>query len=226
MSGTTTKLPAFGLTGGIASGKSTVARYLESLGAKVMNADQMGHELLIPGSPAYPQIISSFGREILIPTGESAAEPGREVVREIDRKRLAAIVFANPQKLRVLNAILHPMILQRILEITRQTWEGEPGIVIVVEATLIYETGIEKNFLKIIATWCRPEQQLERLLAKGEISREDADARIAAQIPLEQKCSRADYVIDCSASIDATQTQVKSLYPELRQVAAGSRAES
>ena len=204
----TLKIPAFGLTGGIATGKSTVAEHLERFGATIVDADRLGNELLIPGSPAYPQVISTFGREVLTPAGE------------IDRKLLAAIVFADRERLQALDGILHPLILQRILEITRQTWEGEPGIVIVVEATLIYEARIERNFLKVIATWCRPEQQLERLLKKG-FSRDEAEARIASQIPAEEKSRRADYRIDCSTTLEATRSQVESLYPELQRLAAG-----
>ena len=209
----TLKIPAFGLTGGIATGKSTVAEHLERFGATIVDADRLGNELLIPGSPAYPQVISTFGREVLTPAGE------------IDRKLLAAIVFADRERLQALDGILHPLILQRILEITRQTWEGEPGIVIVVEATLIYEARIERNFLKVIATWCRPEQQLERLLQKG-FSQDEAEARIASQIPAEEKRRRADYRIDCSTTLEATRSQVESLYPELQRLAAGPKAES
>ncbi|MGH9432502.1 MAG: dephospho-CoA kinase [Terriglobia bacterium] len=214
MSDEIAKIPAFGLTGGVASGKSTVAQYLQSLGAKIIDADRVGHELLRPGSPAYPLIISTFGPEVLTSAKESARAPQGA----IDRQRLAAIVFADPQKLRALNAILHPLILLRILEITAQHREREPGGVTVVEAPLIYEAEIEKNFVKVIVAWCRPEQQLERLLAKGGISHADAEARIAAQIAPDEKRRRADYVIDCSTTIEATGVQAKALYPELQRV--------
>ncbi|MGH9452450.1 MAG: dephospho-CoA kinase [Terriglobia bacterium] len=212
MSDRIARIPAFGLTGGIASGKSTVAHFLEILGAKIIDADRVGHELLLPGSPAYPQIVSAFSPEILTSAGDATGA--------IDRKRLAAIVFADPEKLRALNAILHPLILLRILEISMQNHEREPAGVTIVEATLIYEAGIEKNFLKVIATWCRPEQQLERLLAKGGISQAQAEARIAAQTAPEEKRRRADYVIDCSATIEATRVQAKALYAELASVMA------
>ena len=224
MSDTITTIPAFGLTGGIASGKSTVARFLETFGAKIIDADHVGHELLLPSSPAYPQIISRFGPQILAAAEDSARDPAGEPAA-INRQRLAAIVFADPEKLRALNAILHPLILLRILETIMETREREPGGVAVVEAPLIYEAGIEKNFLKVIVTWCRPEQQIERLLAKGGISRAETEARIAAQMAPVEKRRRADYLIDCSTTVENTQTQVNELYSKLQKMAARSRAE-
>jgi dephospho-CoA kinase len=212
LAGANVKVPAFGLTGGIATGKSTVASYLELLGARIIDADRVGHEMLNPGSPGYPHIISAFGQEILGPRAG------------IDRKRLAALVFGDPRKLETLNAILHPLILMRVLEMAQQARKQNPSGVTVVEAALIYEAGIETSFLGVIATWCRPEQQLERLLAKDQISREEAQARLAAQLPAGDKRQRADFAIDCSTSIESTRAQVELLFPKLQRLAAEAAA--
>jgi len=120
----------FGLTGGVASGKSTVARVLEGLGARIIDADRVGHELLRRPHPAYQEVVRRFGSEILDPTGE------------IDRKRLGAVVFADPTKLRDLNAILHPPIIARVEELAAQHHARNPGAVVVVDAALLFEAGI------------------------------------------------------------------------------------
>jgi dephospho-CoA kinase len=196
----------FGLTGGVACGKSTVARMLEQFGAKVIDADGLGHELYRAPLPAYKEIISRFGSEILDSAGE------------IDRKRLGSIVFADAQKLRDLSLILHPRIVERIEEFVLGYHALAPHAVIVADAALIYEAGVADRFLKVLVTWCRPEQQLERLMAKTDLSRQDAERRIVAQLPIDEKRRRADYIIDCSGTLDSTQAQVEALYPKLRSL--------
>jgi dephospho-CoA kinase len=200
---------SFGLTGGIASGKSTVARFLEALGAKVIDADRVGHELLQSSNPIHHKVVSHFGQEILEPGGE------------IDRGRLGSIVFTDPQKLSDLNSILHPSLIARVGELTEELRSRHPRAVILVDAALIYEAGIADCFAKILVAWCRPEQQIERLMAKTGLSREDALRRRASQIPPEEKRRRADYVIDCSGSLEETQAQVEALYPEIKRLAEG-----
>lgn len=200
----------FGLTGGVASGKSTVARMFEELGAKVIDADGLGHELYRAPLPAYKEIVSRFGSEILDSSGE------------IDRMRLGPIVFADAQRLRELSAILHPPIIERIEEQVLYYHVQEPHAVIVVDAALIYEAGIADRFLKVLVTWCRPEQQLERLITQAGLSREEAERRIAAQLPIEEKRRRADYVIDCSGKLESTRAQVRTLYSELKRLVEAS----
>jgi len=198
---------SFGLTGGIASGKSTVARFLEELGAKVIDADRVGHELLRPSNPVYRQVVAGFGQEILRPDGE------------IDRARLGSMVFANPEKLRELSAIMHPSLIARVEELAAELCVRHPGAVILVDAAVIYEAGAADRFAKILVAWCRPEQQIERLMAKTGLSREDALRRVASQIPSEEKRRRADYVIDCSGSLAETRAQAEALYLELQRLA-------
>ena len=199
----------FGLTGGIASGKSTVARILEELGAKVIDADRAGHELLRRPHSVYRQVVARFGQAILRPDGE------------IDRARLGSIVFADQERLRELNAIVHPTLTARVDELATELRAGRPDAVIVVDAAVIYEAGLADRFAKILVAWCRPEQQIERLMAKAGLSREDALRRVASQIPPEEKRRRADYVIDCSGSLAQTRTQAEALYPELKRLAEG-----
>jgi len=197
----------FGLTGGAASGKSTVARMFEELGAKVIDADQLAHELIRAPLPAYQEIVRSFGTHVLDASGE------------IDRSKLGAIVFAEREKLRELNAILHPRIIEGVEELARDYHAQDPRAVIVVDAALIYEAGIADRFAKVIVVWCRPEQQLERLMANAGLSREEAERRIAAQMPAEEKRHRADYVIDSSGTLEETHHQVEALHQMLNPIA-------
>ena len=206
-------MASFGLTGGIASGKSTVAAMLGELGAKVIDADQLGHEELRPGAPAFPEIVRRFGREVLAPSGE------------IDRRRLGAIVFADSGKLAQLNAIVHPAIMARSEEMVAAFEAQDPAVVVVVDAALIFEAHMEDRFLKIIVAWCRPEQQLQRLMAKAGLTREEAERRIGAQMSAEEKRRRAEYVIDCSGSLRHTREQVAALYPKLKSPAQPKKGE-
>ena len=196
----------FGLTGGVASGKTTVARMFEALGARIIDADQLGHELLRAASRAYQEVLAQFGREILDASGE------------INRGRLAALVFAEPSRLAALNAILHPKILNRVEEIAAEYRAVEPAAVILVEAALIYEAEVEDRLAKVIVAWCRPEQQIARLVAKTGMSRAEAERRIAVQMPVEEKRRRADCVIDCSGSVEDSRARVQTVYSDLKEL--------
>lgn len=196
-----------GLTGGIASGKSTVAYMLRGLDCQVLEADPLGHELLEPGQSAYDEVVREFGNGIL--------GPGDKV----DRAKLGAIVFSDATKRARLNQILHP----RILDVVRQWFAaleraGGPELAIV-EAALIIEAGFNKELDKVIVCWCRPEQQLSRLMERG-MTQEQAGLRIASQMPGDQKRAQADEVIDCSGSLEETERQVGSVFAKLQQAAA------
>jgi dephospho-CoA kinase len=191
-----------GLTGGIASGKSTVDRMLRDRDYMVFDADAIAHELLEPGQAAHDAVVRQFGREIL---REDAT---------IDRGKLGAIVFADPAKRERLNAILHP----RIREISddwfaRLDRPGGPAIAFE-DAALILEAGLRKYFDRVIVCWCRPEQQIERLKERG-LSLEQAHRRIAAQMSMDEKRRLADDVIDCSGSLEETERQVEALLAKL-----------
>ncbi len=200
----------FGLTGGVASGKSTVARMFEELGAKVIDADRIGHELLGSTQPPYNEIVRRFGKEVLDASGE------------IDRRRLGAVVFSDAAKLRELNAILHPRIIERVEKEAQRYRAQDPRAVILVDAALIFEAGIGSRFEKLLVAWCPPEMQIERLMAKRGLSRKKAEQRVASQIPSDEKRRRADYVIDCSGSPEDTRKQVERLFLELRRIVAGN----
>ena len=202
-------MPSFGLTGGIASGKSAVAAMFQDLGAKIIDADQLAHELICTGSLIFAQIASHFGSTIL------------DAERQVDRKKLGEIVFRDPAERAALNAIIHPAIMARRRELIARYEDADRNVIVISDAALIYEAHIESYFLKVIVAWCRPEQQLERLISKTGLSREQAERRIKAQMPTEEKRCRADYVIDCSGSIEETRQQVAALYPELKRVAKG-----
>lgn len=198
----------FGLTGGVASGKSTAAKMFADLGATIIDADRVGHDLLASSLSAYQEIVHRFGDEILDASGE------------IDRKELGALVFADPIKLQDLNAIVHPKIIARVEQIAEQLGAAHPGEVIVVDAALIFEAGIGASFLKVIVAWCQREQQIERLVAKTGLTREAALRRIAAQMSVEEKRRRADFLIDCSGSLEKTRAEVEALYAVLKQIVA------
>lgn len=199
----------FGLTGGIASGKSTVAQVFRELGAHIIDADQIGHEMLLTSSAAFPELVEAFGRGILNSSGN------------IDRSKLGPLVFSNPVMLRRLNSIVHPRIIERTSQLAAAHCAENPSAVVVVDAALIYETGIPGRFVKTIVAWCRADQQIERLMAKTGLSREEAERRIASQMPADEKRRRADFVIDCSGNLEQTRHQVEALYPVLHQLTRG-----
>jgi dephospho-CoA kinase len=190
-----------GLTGGIGSGKSAVAGMLREMGVPVIEADDLVRELSRAGEPVYDEIVQAFGREILAENGE------------IDRARLAGVVFGSPEKLERLNRIVHPRVLERT-----ERWIGERrregAALVVVEAPLLVEAGFHRRLDRLVVVWCRPEQQIERLSGRG-MSREEAEQRIAAQMPVEEKMRLADYLIDNSGTRDETRQQVERLVTRL-----------
>jgi len=202
-----------GLTGGIASGKSTVDRMLRDRDYMVFDADAIAHELLQPGQPTSDAVLRQFGGGIL---GAGGA---------IDRGKLGAIVFADPAKRAILNGILHPRI-RDISEDWFKRLDGPGGPSIAFEdAALILEAGLRKHFDRVVVCWCRPDQQIERLEERG-LSLEEAQRRIAAQMPIDEKRRQADEVIDCSGSLEETERQVEALLAKLEQAATARRSRS
>lgn len=193
-----------GITGGIASGKSVVARMLRELGFPVIDADSLSHQLMDPGRPAFDEIVAEFGRAVVGPTGR------------IDRTGLGAIVFADPNKLARLNAILHPRVETEIAQ-KFADWEQD-GVLdaAFVEAALLVEAGYQRRLNGLVVAWCTPEQQLERLHARG-MSEDEARRRIASQMSVEEKLRYATEKIDCSRTLEETQRQVEKLAAKLRK---------
>jgi dephospho-CoA kinase len=197
-----------GLTGGIAAGKTTVASMLRDRDVPVLDADPLGHELLEPGQAAYEEVVAAFGREIL------------EAGGKVNRAKLGGVIFADAGKRARLNQILHPRILEVVQKWFAALDEPEGPEFAVVEAALIVEAGYNRNLDKLIVCWCRPEQQLERLMLRG-LSAEEAQQRIAAQMPLDEKRRLADEAIDCSGSIEETQRQVNQAAEKLKLAGSG-----
>jgi dephospho-CoA kinase len=199
-----------GLTGGIGSGKSTVTAMLRGRGVPVLDADELGHELLEPGHEAYAETVREFGTEILRPDAT------------IDRHKLGAIVFADAAKRARLNQVIHPRIRSNA-DRWFASWDHPGGPDFAFEdAALILESGGRGNFDRVVVCWCRPEQQLDRLVARG-LSREDAERRIAAQMPIDEKRRLADDVVDCSGAIEETKRQVHELMEKWKQMATAAK---
>jgi len=203
-----------GLTGGIGCGKSTVAAMMRELGCHVVSADQIAHALMLPGHPAYDEIRRQFGAQVFTPDGN------------IDRARLAAIVFSDPQRLASLNAIVHPRVLSELDQTFDRLSRTDPDGIAVVEAALLIESGYHQRLDRLILVSCTREQQLERLTQPAfgrNMSPEQAEMRIAAQMTLEEKRKLANDEIDSSRSLDDTKKQVRVLVDRLKRMAGSNR---
>ena len=194
-----------GLTGGIASGKSTVAQLFEELGCHVVDSDRITHELLEPGQSVYDAVVEEFGSGIVKADGS------------IDRRALGSIVFGNPELRRVLNSLVHPGVAERQQSFLDEVAARAADAIGIVDAALMIETGSYKNYDRIIVVSCSVGQQHERLKARG-LSDEDIEARIASQMPLAEKLQYADSVIDNSGMLDETRRQVERVWNELREL--------
>jgi dephospho-CoA kinase len=193
-----------GLTGGIASGKSAVAAMLREMGFRVLDADSLAHRLIEPGQPAHDEILREFGPSI------------NDASSRIDRAKLGAIVFNDRAKLDRLNAIVHPRVAEVVLS-KFDEWERKgTRDAAFVEAALLIESRIHEKLDGLVVAWCEPEQQLERLLARG-LSEAEARRRIAAQFPVEEKLRLATEKIDCSGPLEETRRQVEALAVRLRR---------
>jgi len=192
-----------GLTGGIASGKSWAANQLRELGFHILDADLTGHQLIEPGASAYEDVVGEFGKEILSED------------KSVDRKKLGAIVFADPKKLAMLNSILHPCI-EEVMNKQFKAWRAQ-GVTdpVFVEAALLVEAGMHKRLDGLVVVYCTLQNQIERLVARG-LSEVEARGRIALQLPTEEKLKFATYKIDTSYTMQYTQEQIAALAEKLR----------
>ena len=195
-----------GLTGGLASGKSFVAEQLAKLGCFVIHADKLGHDVLLPGGEAYAPAVAEFGPEILDMNGL------------IDRRRLAAIVFNDPERLARLNSLVHPPVGDRIQALIDDFARREPNGIAVVEAAILIETGAYKSYDRLIVAVCTEQEQLERAMRRDGLTREEALARLGRQLALSEKIKYADYVIDTSGTKQRTIEQTRAVYESLRSI--------
>jgi len=198
-----------GLTGSIGVGKTFVASVFIELGCHVLDADQTAREVVMPGTPGLKALVEAFGDDILATDGT------------LDRKSLGALIFADQSKRQRLNHILHPFIIARQDEILNG-WEAEdPDGIGIVDAALMIESGGYKRFDKLIVVHCRPEVQLERLMLRDKLSREEALRRINSQMPQEEKQQFADYLIDTSDGFELTRSRSVEIYNQLLRVIRG-----
>jgi dephospho-CoA kinase len=194
-----------GLTGGIACGKSFVGETLAGKGCLLIQADELGREVMAPGGVAYEGVVKEFGPEILASDGT------------IDRRKLAARVFGNSDRLARLNALVHPAVIrleeERIADFARR----EPQGIAVVEAAILIETGSYKRFDKMILVICRQDQQMERAMRRTGAAEADVRARLDSQMTVDEKRKFADFVIDTSGEKEDTLRQTLAIYEELRR---------
>jgi dephospho-CoA kinase len=193
-----------GLTGSIAVGKSFVLGVLAELGGHVIDADQIAREVVEPGTEGLRLVREEFGREVLTSDGA------------LDRARLGAIVFGDETKRTKLNSILHPLIMAAQDKLISE-WEAKDtdGLVII-DAALMIESGGYRRLDKLIVVHCRPEIQLQRLMARNSLSQADAEQRIRSQMPQEEKQRYADFLIDTSGDFESTRLQVRAVYAQLQ----------
>lgn len=196
-----------GLTGGLASGKSFVGGALAAMGCHLIQADQLGHEVLLKGGEAYDAVVREFGPGVL-------AEGGT-----IDRRRLAAEVFDKPDRLRLLNSLVHPPVVRREEELMDCFAADDPHGIAVVEAAILIETGSYKRFDKLIVVVCDQERQIQRAMKRDGLERGEVLARLSRQMPLAEKRKFADYVIDTSGTKEETLRQTCQIYEALRRIA-------
>ncbi|WGL53919.1 dephospho-CoA kinase [Nocardioides sp. BP30] len=189
-----------GLTGGIASGKSTVSALLAELGAVVIDADQLARDVVAPGTPGLARIVDAFGPEVLTPGGE------------MDRPKVGALVFADPDKLRMLEAIVHPLVRERGAELEAA---APAGSVVVHDIPLLAETGQAERFDAVVVVDVPQETQIERLLRDRAMTREDALARIAAQATRDQRRAVATYVIENTGTREDLRQAVAEVFERL-----------
>lgn len=195
-----------GLTGGIASGKTTVARLFADQGACVIDLDELSRFVVEPHKPAWHEIIDSFGKTVL-----------RED-ETLDRDHLGRVVFGNPLKRKRLEQIVHPRVLDEYEKKLRQIRENKSQAIVIADIPLLIEIGIEDRFEKVIVVYVPPESQILRLVQRNGLTRRAAMGRLKSQMPIEEKVKAADFVIDNRGSLEETRHQVRYVYQTLKML--------
>lgn len=204
-----------GLTGGMATGKSSVAEMFARRGARVLHADEVAHELIAPGQPLYAEVVKRFGSDLVQADGT------------ISRARLADKVFGGGRHtIDELNRVLHPAVIAKQEKWMAEMAQQDPNGVLIIEAALIFEARVNRRFDKIVVVSCAPEHRAERFAARGGMpldqAQKEVERRMAAQMPEAEKIKAADYVVDNSRSLAATEAQVDKIYSELSKLAKNS----
>ena len=196
-----------GLTGGIASGKSTVSRIFAGFGAKVLDADEVAREVLLPGQPAWTRLRQVFGEEFFHPDGT------------VKRKQLRKLVFADPEKRSQLNAIVHPEVMREINRRSEVLSSSAQNGVLLVDVPLLLEVGVANRFDKVVVVYVSESVQINRLQQRDGISEEEAKQALKVQMALSKKVEQADYLIDNSGTLEETLAQVEKVWDELLKLA-------
>jgi dephospho-CoA kinase len=196
-----------GLTGGIGSGKTLAASFFKELGAYVLDADLICRNLVEPEQPAWKEISENFGKEVFTASGK------------LDRKKLANIIFKNPQKKRILEGILHPKVFE-IEELKYEAIRKEyPNALVIVDAALLIESGNYKKMDKIIVVNLDEKNQIDRIISRSQLSLDEVTTRINNQIPSEEKVRYADFILDNSLDKDTLRSNVIDIYVKLALLA-------
>jgi dephospho-CoA kinase len=199
-----------GLTGGIGSGKSEVSRRLASRGAVIVDADVVAREVVAPGSPGLASVVDAFGLEVLAPDGS------------LDRDALAARVFGDDEARRRLNAIVHPLVGERSLQLIVAAGEADPHAVVVNDVPLLVENGLQDRYEAVVVVDCDPQTQLRRLVDQRGMTEADARARMATQATREQRLAVADYVVHNDGDLAALDAEVEGVWQTLSKRAGGT----
>lgn len=192
-----------GLTGSIAVGKSFVTQVLAELGCFVLDADQTAREVVEPHTVGWQKIVENFGREVL------------NSDETLNRAKLGSLIFSDERKRGLLNQIVHPLVFEAQNEWMEKIAAQNPDAIAVIDAALMIESGSYRRFDKIIVVWCEPEVQIERLMTRNGLSREDAVMRISAQMSQDDKKKYADYLIDTTLGFDETRKQTERVWQDL-----------
>ncbi len=194
-----------GLTGGIATGKSTVTRIFATLGATILDADEIAHRLVEKGAAAYEPVARAFGEEILNPD------------RTINRSHLGRIIFSDPERRAILESILHPLIRREEANLVELLADTGQGRIAVSNAALLIETGFYRDYHRVVVVHCAPEVQLDRIIKRDGLSEDEARSRIAAQMDTKEKLKVAHYAIDTTPGHAATETRARVVFRHLQQ---------
>ena len=198
-------MQVIGLTGGIATGKSTVCAILENAGAVIIDADRIARKLVKKNLPAYRQIVDTFGKSILLPDGE------------INRTALGDLIFNDPRKKQLLNKIVHPQVGKETDRQLKRIEKSNPHALVILDIPLLLESGLHKNLSEVIVVYTPEHIQINRLMQRDHISQENALARIRSQMPIEEKKKLATIVIDNSGTLEDTRKQTLEIFQRLKE---------
>ncbi len=206
-------MPVVGLTGGLATGKSTVARLFRQCGARVVDADLLARQVVEPDKPAWRDIVRAFGKQVLLPD------------RTLDRAALAKLVFRDRRKLKRLSAIVHPRVAREQARLTRAILRAKPRAVIIYDAPVLIEAKAHERMDRLIVVTADRPTQIARLRRRNHLSRPEALRRIRSQMPLSAKVKLADYVLDGTRPISELRRRVRRIYKELQQARSPARGQ-